>query len=68
MTYSKGHRMIAVERSGVFNPGKRPALYIGEGNKLLRVGVFGSEEKAELFEEFLEYFFGDRLVKMEDGK
>lgn len=62
MTYSKGHKMISIEMRPLF--GKvRPELYIGEGNQLLKVATFGSEEKAEKFEEWLQYFFGDMLVK-----
>lgn len=61
-TYSKGTKMISIEKQPIF--GKvRPELYIGEGNQLLKVACFGSEEKAEKFEEWLRYFFGDRLIK-----
>lgn len=62
--YSKGHKMIAIERHDMLG-GKRPGLYIGEGLQLLKVGTFTSEEKANLFEEYLEYFFGSSLVKEE---
>jgi len=62
MTYSKGQKMISIERKPLFGKVK-PELYIGEGNELLKVACFGSVEKAEKFEEWLQYFFGDRLVK-----
>ena len=61
--YAKGNCMIAVEPPGtVFNTGKRPALYIGKGNELLKVGTFGSETKAEMFEDYLKNFFGKNLI------
>ena len=62
MTYSKGHKMISIEKKPLLGKVK-PELYIGEGNSLLKVACFGSVEKAKQFEEWLEYFFGDRLVK-----
>lgn len=62
MTYSKGNRMISVEKRPLFGKVK-PELYIGEGNQLLKVACFGSIEKAEKFEEWLQYFFGDLLVR-----
>ena len=62
MTYSKGHKMISIEKKPLLGKVK-PELYIGEGNQLLKVACFGSVEKAEKFEEFLQYFFGDLLVK-----
>ena len=62
MTYSKGNKMISIEKKPIFGKVK-PELYIGEGNQLLKVACFGSIEKAEKFVEWLEYFFGDGLVK-----
>lgn len=62
MTYSKGNRMISVEKRPLFGKVK-PELYIGEGNQLLKVACFGSIEKAEKFEEWLRYFFGDLLMR-----
>ena len=64
MTYSKGHKMISVEMEPLVGKVK-PELYIGEGNELLKVACFGSVEKAEKFEEWLRYFFGDMLDKNE---
>lgn len=65
--YSKGHKMIAIERHDMLG-GKRPGLYVGEGLQILKVGTFASEEKADLFEKQLEYFFGSLLVKDEEVK
>ena len=65
MTYSKGHKMISIEKQPLFGKVK-PELLIGEGNQLLKVACFGSVEKAEKFEEWLQYFFGDLLVKDSD--
>ena len=67
MTYSKGGRMISIEKQPLFGKVK-PELYIGEGNQLLKVASFGSGEKAEKFEEWLQYFFGDRLEKDREGR
>lgn len=66
MVYSKGKKVICVEYVPLFTNCKRPELYIGEGNQLLKVASFGSERKAELFEEFLREFFGSMLVR--DGE
>lgn len=61
MTYSKGHKIIAIEYNPLF--GKRPELYIGTPSELLKVACFSSEEKARKFEEWLQYFFGSMLEK-----
>lgn len=56
-TYSKGSNIISVE----FRPllGKtKPELYVGSENQLLKVGTFGSEDKARVFCKYLEHFFG----------
>ena len=53
--------MISIEVNPLFGKVK-PELYIGEGNEILKVACFGSAEKAEKFEEWLRYFFGDLLV------
>ena len=63
--YSKGNKMIAVEYPGVVNHCKNPGLYIGEGNKFLKVASFKNEACAEDFEKWLKFFFGKALV--EDG-
>ena len=62
MVYSKGNKMIAVEYKPIM--GKRPQLYIGTANPntLVKVGCFGSEQKARKFEEWLREFFGEMLV------
>lgn len=60
MTYSKGHKMISIEMTPLLGKSK-PELYIGEGNEALKVACFGSIEKAEKFEKWLRYFFGDML-------
>ena len=65
MTYSKGGKMIAIEMNPILGKVK-PELYIGEGNSLLKVGCFGSAEKAQKFEEYLRYFFGDMLEESND--
>lgn len=67
MTYSRAGRMISVEMNDLLG-GARPGLYIGTPRELLKVGTFGNEEKAKKFEEWLEYLFGDRLERAEDGE
>lgn len=63
MTYSKGHKMISIEMRPLLGKVK-PELFIGEGDEMLmKVASFGSVEKAEKFEEWLRYFFGDMLDK-----
>ena len=62
MTYSKGNKMISIEINDLLG-GRKPGLYIGEGNKLLKVASFATYEKANIFDEFLRYFFKDMLQK-----
>ena len=65
MTYSKGHKMISIEMKPLLGKVK-PELFIGEGNEMLmKVASFGSVEKAEKFEEWLRYFFGNMLERTE---
>ena len=61
MEFSKGNKIIAIEMHDLLG-GKKPGLYVGEGNQVLKVGTFGNEKKAETFREFLEFMFGDLLV------
>lgn len=65
MTYTQGNKVIAIEMEPYLGKVK-PELYIGEGNQLTKVANFGNKEKAEKFEEMLEYFFGDNLVKAQE--
>lgn len=70
MCFSKGHKFISIER---WLDEKRPGLYVGEGNQLLKVAVFSNEEKARIFIETLKEFFGSLLVddngeKMDGGE
>lgn len=64
MTYSKGNKMISIEINDLLG-GRKPGLYIGEGNKLLKVASFATYDKANIFDEFLRYFFGEMLKKDE---
>lgn len=56
MTYRVGDRIIAIEQIDEF--GKRPSLWVGNRNCVVKVASFGSETKAGLFMEYLEYFLG----------
>ncbi len=62
MVYSKGKKFIAIEINDLMG-GKKPGLYIGEGNTLVKVASFSTFEKANIFEEYLRYFFGGMLEK-----
>ena len=64
MTYSKGNKMISIEMKPLLGKSK-PELFIGEGNEILKVACFGSVEKAEKFEKWLRYFFGNMLERTE---
>lgn len=55
MQYSKGRYTISVEK--IDGMGVRPGLWIGVDNQLVKVAVFGSDLKAQKFNEWLEYFF-----------
>ena len=66
MTYSKDGRFISIEVNDLLG-GRKPGLYVGEGNKLVKVGTFSSYEKANLFDEFLRYFFGKNLRKADEN-
>ena len=65
MLYSKDGKYIHISMVDVIG-GKKPGLYIGEGNEFIKVGNFESEEKAKLFEDRLEYMFGKDLIR--DGR
>lgn len=67
MTYSKGEKVIAVEMNPLLGKVK-PELYVGEGTSLVKVACFGSVKKAEMFEEWLQFFFGNNLVRECDNK
>ena len=60
----KGDITIDVMMQDCF--GKRPGLYVGDGNGLLKVGNFATEEKARIFEEYLLYMCGIGLKPKEE--
>ena len=65
MVYSnKEGKFIAIEINDLLG-GRKPGLYIGQGYQLIKVACFSTYTKAQLFEELLQEFFGDRLVKDE---
>ena len=61
MVYSRGSKFIAIEMNDLLG-GKKPGLYVGEGASLTKVASFSTFEKANIFEEYLRYFFGGMLV------
>ena len=67
MVYSKGDKFIAIELNDLLG-GKKPGLYVGEGMTLTKVASFATFEKANIFEEYLRFFFGGMLEKDEEVK
>ena len=63
MIYCKGNRVIEVSR--VACAGKRPSMFIGQGNKVEKVASFSSDESAKKFCDILDEFLGiqDQEVK-----
>lgn len=53
MLYRRGEYGITVEQIDGF--GKRPGLWIRRGNTMRKMASFGSEEKAKIFEQYLDY-------------
>lgn len=67
MVYSKGSKFIAIEMNDLLG-GKKPGLYVGEGMSLTKVASFSTFEKANIFEDYLRYFFGAMLENKEEVK
>ena len=65
-SFKLGTKCIFIEQVDGF--GKRPGLWIGNVGQMTKVASFNSFEHAYQFEEWLIVFFGDRLVKEDDGK
>lgn len=67
MTIRKGDVIIDVMIQDCF--GKRPGLYVGVGNELLKVGNFATKEKARIFEEYMLYMcsIGPKPKEVEHG-
>ncbi len=53
MLYRRGEYGIAVEQIDGF--GKKPGLWIHHGNQAIKMASFGSEEKAKIFKQYLDY-------------
>ena len=64
MTYSKGKQVISIETRDLVG-GKRPGLYIGNECTVRKVACFRNLDEAKAFQDVLEYFFGDFLVREE---
>lgn len=60
MRYTYGNVVIAVQTIDGF--GKNPGLYVGTNNPnaVWKVASFGSEDKAQTFCKWFEYFIGLR--------
>lgn len=59
MVFKKGDVCIVAEESRNDQLddrfGKRPCLWVGAGNQLVKVASFSSEDKARLFVKWMEY-------------
>ena len=65
MTYTKGEYALGVGKL----PGrKRPCLYVGNKCCIHQVASFSSDEAADEFADWLEYFFGLRKSPVEEGE
>lgn len=58
VAYKRGGATISVEQIDGF--GKNPGLWIGtdDPNRMVKVASFGSEEKARLFCNWMDYLIG----------
>lgn len=65
MTYTRGEYSLGV---GSLPGAKRPALYIGNKYCIHKVASFSSEEAAEEFTRWLEYFFSLRHSPVEENE
>ena len=65
MTISKGDYSICITRFEQLE--KRQSLYVMYKNRMLKVGSFSSEEKAEIFCDWLAYMVG-LAKKSADGE
>ena len=64
MIYRCGDVSISVEQIDGF--GKKPGLWIGAGNEILKVASFGDTDKSQMFCKWLEYMVGikDEIPKL----
>lgn len=53
MLYKRGDYGISIEQIDGF--GKRPGLWIRHGYTMVKMASFGSEEKAKIFKQYLDY-------------
>lgn len=66
MKYTKGDYMILVDK--IEGIGKRKGLFIGKGNRFIKVASFSSDEKAEKFIKWLEFFMCGPFDDPEDNE
>lgn len=60
VTLERGEKSISVEQVNGF--GKKPGLWVGNGNELVKVASFGSAEKAEMFCKHLREMLSGVLI------
>ena len=70
MTYIKGDCTISVER--IEGMGKRKGLFVGTQNEycsqLTKVASFSSDDMADIFCKWLEYFLFDKKIEVESDE
>lgn len=58
--YRRGDYGISVSQVDGF--GKRPSLWVRDKNRMIKVASFGSDEKAVLFMEYLDWLFSINVI------
>lgn len=59
-SYMRGDYGISI--SQVYGFGKRPGLWVNDKNRMIKVASFGSDEKAKLFIDYLEWLFSINVI------
>lgn len=59
-SYMRGDYGISISQVDGF--GKRPGLWVKDKNRMIKVASFGSDEKARLFIEYLEWLFSITVI------
>ena len=66
MIYKRGDYGMSVSQVDGF--GKRPSLWVHNKNTMIKVASFGSEEKAEMFLKYLDWFVLINAKLPEEGE
>ena len=66
MIYKRGDYGMSVSQIDGF--GKRPSLWVHNKNTMIKVASFGSEEKAEMFLKYFDWFVLINAKPPEEGE